>query len=116
MSEGGSGSGLESLMISLNSAIMAAGYPSGFKIVITWTDGSQTVYKIDSSTADQAINAPGERKAANGNPRPDASIVGDDEGNLYAGEYVFRSEERRVGEECVSTGRSRWSPYNKKKK
>src|SRR3546814_12169216 len=29
-----------------------------------------------------------------------------------------RSEERRVGQECVSTCRSRWSPdhYNKKKK
>src|SRR3546814_14899570 len=27
-----------------------------------------------------------------------------------------RSEERRVGKECVSTCRSRWSPYNKKKK
>src|SRR3546814_13078246 len=24
---------------------------------------------------------------------------------------VFRSEERRVGKECVSTCRSRWSPY-----
>src|SRR3546814_3544829 len=23
-----------------------------------------------------------------------------------------RSEERRVGNECVSTGRSRWSPYH----
>src|SRR3546814_17328822 len=27
-----------------------------------------------------------------------------------------RSEERRVGKECVSTCRSRWSPYNKTKK
>src|SRR3546814_14808932 len=27
-----------------------------------------------------------------------------------------RSEERRVGKECVSTCRSRWSPYNYKKK
>src|SRR3546814_14180782 len=27
-----------------------------------------------------------------------------------------RSEERRVGKECVSTGRSRGSPYHKKKK
>src|SRR3546814_18872441 len=27
-----------------------------------------------------------------------------------------RSEERRVGKECVSTGRSRWAPYPKKKK
>src|SRR3546814_15808174 len=29
---------------------------------------------------------------------------------------VFRSEERRVGNECVSTCRSRWSPYHEKKK
>src|SRR3546814_13554596 len=27
-----------------------------------------------------------------------------------------RSEERRVGKECVSTCRSRWSPFHKKKK
>src|SRR3546814_16843919 len=25
---------------------------------------------------------------------------------------LWRSEERRVGKACVSTGRSRWSPYN----
>src|SRR3546814_19962159 len=28
----------------------------------------------------------------------------------------LRSEERRVGQECVSTCRSRWSPYHYKKK
>src|SRR3546814_11819370 len=27
----------------------------------------------------------------------------------------FRSEERRVGKECVSKSRSRWSPYHLKK-
>ena len=27
-------------------------------------------------------------------------------------EYEVRSEERRVGKECVSTCRSRWSPYH----
>ena len=27
-------------------------------------------------------------------------------------ESVARSEERRVGKECVSTCRSRWSPYH----
>ena len=35
--------------------------------------------------------------------------------NLDAGYYlvyVTRSEERRVGKECVSTCRSRWSPYH----
>src|SRR3546814_14269482 len=29
---------------------------------------------------------------------------------------ALRSEERRVGKECVSTCRSRWSPYHYKKK
>src|SRR3546814_11757448 len=28
---------------------------------------------------------------------------------------IMRSEERRVGKECVSTCSSRWSPYNYKK-
>src|SRR3546814_20033620 len=32
-----------------------------------------------------------------------------------ADEHIVRSEERRVGKECVSTCRSRWSPYHKKK-
>src|SRR3546814_5923865 len=31
------------------------------------------------------------------------------------GENRRRSEERRVGKECVSTCRSRWSPYHSKK-
>src|SRR3546814_1861070 len=29
----------------------------------------------------------------------------------YLGDAEARSEERRVGKECVSTCRSRWSPY-----
>src|SRR3546814_7277841 len=28
------------------------------------------------------------------------------------GQHLDRSEERRVGKECVSTCRSRWSPYH----
>src|SRR3546814_17096637 len=43
-----------------------------------------------------------------------------DGGVLAAGEPAEvlseRSEERRVGKECVSTCRSRWSPYHYKKK
>src|SRR3546814_6373776 len=31
---------------------------------------------------------------------------------LSPGAQVERSEERRVGKECVSTCRSRWSPYH----
>src|SRR3546814_17000981 len=30
-------------------------------------------------------------------------------------QVLLRSEERRVGNECVSTCRSRWSPYHTKK-
>src|SRR3546814_12083330 len=36
--------------------------------------------------------------------------------NVAAPPGVVRSEERRVGKECVSTCRSRWSPYHEKKK
>src|SRR3546814_14435225 len=31
---------------------------------------------------------------------------------MYDALYAWRSEERRVGKECVSTCRSRWSPYH----
>src|SRR3546814_1964312 len=33
-------------------------------------------------------------------------------GFITAGELIDRSEERRVGKECVSTCRYRWSPYH----
>src|SRR3546814_12950455 len=50
----------------------------------------------------------------------DARINGivDADGDLIFGRdrSKARSEERRVGKECVSTCRSRWSPYHKKKK
>src|SRR3546814_15070982 len=40
------------------------------------------------------------------------------EGALYYndGDWVERSEERRVGKECVRTCRSRWSPSHNKNK
>src|SRR3546814_17272981 len=39
------------------------------------------------------------------------------EGAASEADHRFeRSEERRVGKECVSTCRSRWSPYHSKKK
>src|SRR3546814_20681054 len=43
----------------------------------------------------------------------DSKIVWDEKTlNLFLQNPMNRSEERRVGKECVSTGRSRWSPYN----
>src|SRR3546814_6434859 len=39
-------------------------------------------------------------------------IVVAHEERCIAGELKDRSEERRVGKECVSTCRSRWAPYH----
>src|SRR3546814_8862149 len=35
-----------------------------------------------------------------------------EESRMAEGHTYLRSEERRVGKECVSTCRSRWSPYH----
>src|SRR3546814_13918686 len=51
-------------------------------------------------------------------PREDLSaghrtVLGIDEMHVYSVRNLAdRSEERRVGKECVSTCRSRWSPYH----
>src|SRR3546814_16426251 len=42
--------------------------------------------------------------------RPTMNDAGSIQGDLFA--LDSRSEERRVGKECVSTCRSRWSPYH----
>src|SRR3546814_10964621 len=44
-----------------------------------------------------------------------ALIAGQGESMQRDGWYSVRSEERRVGKECVSTGRSLWSQYHQKK-
>src|SRR3546814_1748508 len=46
----------------------------------------------------------------------DGSCVSPGLGLTRAAMLHERSEERRVGKECVSTCRSRWSPYHYKKK
>src|SRR3546814_13108403 len=52
-------------------------------------------------------------------PRDRQGVVSRWKGREYdqgkAGVVKLRSEERRVGKECVSTCRSRWLPYNSKK-
>src|SRR3546814_15022006 len=44
-----------------------------------------------------------------------AELLGDFVDTLAAEADDGRSEESRVGKECVSTCRSRWSPYHSKK-
>src|SRR3546814_12668254 len=45
----------------------------------------------------------------------EATVGRIDTANSKLGENDRSSEERRVGKECVSKCRYRWSPYNKKK-
>src|SRR3546814_14884202 len=83
-----------------------------------------------ASMAGTMSNTPAGRTAVAGwmrdaDPRVSAQLFYDDMTTDLRGEMgrikarvtlLYRSEERRVGKECVSTGSSRWSPYPKKKK
>src|SRR3546814_11014028 len=74
--------------------------------------------EIDPAIADLAVKQAGIARAnaeAPGGTIFPIDIAGESLGDAA----LDRSEERRVGKECVSTCRSRWSPYhykNKKKK
>src|SRR3546814_12343450 len=62
-------------------------------------------YIVDCSTLDEAI------KAAQDLARASSSA-----GAYEIRPIALRSEERRVGKECVRTCRSRWSPHHQKQK
>src|SRR3546814_7653198 len=49
------------------------------------------------------------------NASPERVFIGNGVSELIDLRRATRSEERRVGKECVSTCRSRWSPYHYKK-
>src|SRR3546814_19135289 len=77
-------------------------------------------WSSDVCASDLAIDALDVRRAVLGNlvqqlfNQCRTGIVGIDQHRQF--DAMSRSEERRVGKECVSTCRSRWSPYHKKKK
>src|SRR3546814_18879675 len=80
-----------------------------------WLDGDSTVLPAqDMDTARAVLLAHGgvdrwhDQLGATGASRPFVGAMAGDR----AGRAVVRSEERRVGKECISTFRSRWSPYN----
>src|SRR3546814_5307623 len=70
------------------------------------SDWSSDVCSSDLTWEGKTGFADGIRCDEEGNVWSSAGWVGDG----YDG--VHRSEERRVGKECVSTCRSRWSPYH----
>src|SRR3546814_19171281 len=61
-------------------------------------------HALDLARCDDDLLHPDQARAERGGGRIDDLIV------------IGRSEERRVGKECVSTCRSRWSPLHLKKK
>src|SRR3546814_14538808 len=68
--------------------------------------GIQRLARLFRKIAEHRVDArSGDRPDIAGEIAPALRIVG----------ALERSEERRVGQECVSTCRSRWSPYHSKK-
>src|SRR3546814_12375433 len=82
------------------------------------SDWSSDVCSSDLSWRGCSFTAPPRRPAARtGSAGASARVHGLAQGLAEQGEAERgRSEERRVGKECVSTCRSRWSPYHYKKK
>src|SRR3546814_4926859 len=68
-------------------------------------DGFRIQFTSDSISPCEEL--PRNWRDCSSQPRPYGGLSPETEG-LERG----RSEERRVGEECVSTCRSRWSPYH----
>src|SRR3546814_15388449 len=67
---------------------------------------SSSIALIDPSTSDRLGSLGGAAMAMlNAEVNRQAAMV------AYIDDF-WRSEERRVGKECVSTCRSRWSPYH----
>src|SRR3546814_14874284 len=75
------------------------------------TDGRKYKQLVKTTTDDLRQDAVMQQvfNAVNGMLRKDAECAHTD---LRIRTYAVRSEERRVGKECVSTCRSRWSTYH----
>src|SRR3546814_4964818 len=84
-----------------SSDLMAYQRPSGTAVEFMGAAGSDVLAPADGVVLD---SAPGRLVLDHGNGW--RTTVDGIEGALA------RSEERRVGKECVSTCRSRWSPYH----
>src|SRR3546814_11832659 len=94
---------------------LVADYTGGRPLRVAWDAGNGATGEI---AAQLCTRLPGEHILLNGTidgtfpaHHPDPTVAE----NLEQIQRPVRSEERRVGKECVSTSRSRWSPYHKKK-
>src|SRR3546814_17534670 len=100
-------------------AVVALGDRTEVLDVVFGTGPPDAVHFV-ARIADGLRLAYGRRRHAAGAPEQDevrtALAYLQPRGFLLNARRGNRSEERRVGKECDSTCRSRWSPYHKKKK
>src|SRR3546814_14227644 len=80
------------------------------------SDWSSDVCSSDLSRIRQETRSAGTEHALFGIDHGQRCARVAESGDGVALSHLHRSEERRVGKECVSTCRSRWSPYHSKKK
>src|SRR3546814_12703625 len=82
-----------------------------------WTEGEQAFAKlVQKNVGAEEIDGLATELEKLEPPEEEPESGGsDDIGDVSWIVPTLRSEERRVGKECVSTCRYRWSPYHKKK-
>src|SRR3546814_17429981 len=77
----------------------------GCGIIAAWPEADEMLVPVPIADLYDA------QAVARGDEPHGFSVDGDRAVSKHAfGQILFRSEERRVGKECVSTCRSRWSP------
>src|SRR3546814_11512288 len=82
-----------------------------------WMQGSRlTVWELQQDGIDATLIADAAASHLMKDGQVDWVVVGADRICANGDVANKKSEERRVGKECVSTCRSRWSPYHSKKK
>src|SRR3546814_14230609 len=95
-------------------ASMIAGFLAAFGADKDLHAIGRGVFDMWSAAMKRATQARSERPDIEGRSIDLAhkDVVADPMGSIRRIYDRFRSEERRVGKECVGTCRSRWSPYN----
>ena len=71
--------------------------------------GIKSVYAAENEVQGRAATTNGILNLNNG---PASITIKGNDGQSLKGKRFLRSEERRVGKECASKCRSRWSPYH----
>lgn len=81
---------IQSTILSISESTIGVG---SYNFVITWQDGSKSVFTLNADTVTEAKYVNGESRDDSGNPIPDPSIINPDTAGGYAGQYNFSSGE-----------------------